>query len=624
MARLNLEPYLKGLRPTPFQDGCIQFQNLIPLHDKAIWTKEYLSDLPTALTDEYTAKGISADWPFPQILHGRYNTYIGTRSGLYTMDRDTYALTAVSPKLASDQTTAGSINSGGVWHMADFGKVCLLTNGASLILDCFPLTDETDLSQDIYVDNNFVPQTLCNHKGRLIMGGLGSATLPPAFEALWDYLRDSRFSGLTDAPTFESGHVWWSSIGGEDMLQWSLPDTVLHSNPINITNANVVNESGFGASTKWTLGSDWQVVAGYLAKGTGSNTTTSQTSANQANAFEAGELYRVEVKVISIVGTLTVGLDDASFDITSTGTHVSYLQPTAAGDITFDMSSNSDTCGVDYIIVTPVDMVPYYELAERGQSGHKWLDDSVYAVYSLGDKLVCYTDSAVWLASPVGSEITPTFGWQQISPIGILDRGAVSVGASSHIFVGSDDNLYRIDNNGVSKIGLKSDAESLSTFSCFSDDRFNVHFLGALDGSDPRTICVSEEGSSLNTFHCYGAFEQDGALYTHRAEDTGTEAPDQFIIETNDIELGPSKKHITAVDVHARDHAATTVHLKTRDDIYGSTYLNIPSATGIILNPQGIVYLNTNARELRVVVKGTAKANTEIKGLSMEVKGLSK
>ena len=80
-----------------------------------------------------------------------------------------------------------AITSGGVWHHASFQDIYFLTNGATFVFDA-----PANPGGAVIADTGLTVQTLCNHRNRLVLGGLSGAFLTsPRFQSVFECWRDS-------------------------------------------------------------------------------------------------------------------------------------------------------------------------------------------------------------------------------------------------------------------------------------------------------------------------------------------------------------------------------------------------------------------------------------------------
>jgi hypothetical protein len=84
----------------------------------------------------------------------------------------------------------------------------------------------------------------------------------------------------------------------------------------------------------------------------------------------------------------------------------------------------------------------------------------VYHVKRLGDNVVGYSSKGITLLSPV-KDPAYTFGFSELSDVGLINKGAMDGDLHQHVYVGSDFILRRITNKGVEELGFYNQMESL-------------------------------------------------------------------------------------------------------------------------------------------------------------------
>jgi len=161
------------------------------------------------------------EWPFPQLIRTASETLLVYADKVYTVtEGDTWTRGAAytTYDLNSPADVKG-ITSGGVWHCADLGKGWLLFNGECVV---FKLGTETMFDEEAitYVQDTISVQTGCASRGRLILGGFTPTQLfSEDWEGTWlKYLASLPYSTSTDIGNIGSNFVYWSSIGGGDIL----------------------------------------------------------------------------------------------------------------------------------------------------------------------------------------------------------------------------------------------------------------------------------------------------------------------------------------------------------------------------------------------------------------------
>jgi hypothetical protein len=86
---------------------------------------------------------------------------------------------------------------------------------------------------------------------------------------------------------------------------------------------------------------------------------------------------------------------------------------------------------------------------------------TVYNVRKLGDFVVGYSSKGVVLMAAVNDPAT-TFGFREMSPIGLINQGAINGNSDHHIYVGEDYILREVTKDGVKELGYQSFIEQLA------------------------------------------------------------------------------------------------------------------------------------------------------------------
>ena len=85
----------------------------------------------------------------------------------------------------------------------------------------------------------------------------------------------------------------------------------------------------------------------------------------------------------------------------------------------------------------------------------------VYHVRRLGDIVVGYSSKGIILMTPVASPIV-TFGFKEVSDVGLHNRGAMNGNLSRQIYVGEDLIIREVTDKGVKELGYQQYMEQLS------------------------------------------------------------------------------------------------------------------------------------------------------------------
>lgn len=160
------------------------------------------------------------DFPYPQVIQGKGKTFLGFRDSIYTLD----AVSGILPLTIYDSLVNRSelsIVKGRFWNIIDFNKAWLLTNGQTTIwvsgIDWLENRDAYAFGQTAVKFN-----AGCEFNGRAVLGGFtGTATFKEKWKELFT---DNDRYGLGRSLTMPENMVWWSTIGGDDLLWWFLPE----------------------------------------------------------------------------------------------------------------------------------------------------------------------------------------------------------------------------------------------------------------------------------------------------------------------------------------------------------------------------------------------------------------
>jgi len=165
-------------------------------------------------------------WPFPQLFCGKNETLLCGENSVFNVtqtssgDWTAAQLTTYKPWGFTTADHARAIPKGGVWHFADFYKTWMLFNGACVVY----LTPGPMAYWKVFVAQESIAKTGCVLKeGRALYGGFNPTKY---YSSMWQTEIEAY---LSNAGTFEdyidydangpgSNWVWWSSIGGGDLL----------------------------------------------------------------------------------------------------------------------------------------------------------------------------------------------------------------------------------------------------------------------------------------------------------------------------------------------------------------------------------------------------------------------
>lgn len=173
----------------------------------------------------FSSSGFS--FPFPQLYRVANKMLLFDESALYEVavsgniwtseELDVYDL--YSPANTTDILVGGS------WHIADFGDSWMAFNGRTMLLKMNPMAITGLNKKRIYAVNNVNVQSGCSHRGRLVIGGFPNED--GLYNRAWMSLLDQWKAQFPDdyeaSESLGSNFVFWSSIGGGDILATFIP-----------------------------------------------------------------------------------------------------------------------------------------------------------------------------------------------------------------------------------------------------------------------------------------------------------------------------------------------------------------------------------------------------------------
>jgi len=165
---------------------------------------------------------LPVDWPYPQLFRGDDVSLIGRRAAvqLVTEASSMWSTSSLTLYDTLNPLTTKAVTEGGVWHHADVGNAWFLFNGACTVfttgLD--PLVPQ---SQKYWINDSITINTGCVHKGRIVVGGLGSDLWSQTMQEVFQKMRSSINNDvITSFDDIGSNYILWGSAGGGDFPLW--------------------------------------------------------------------------------------------------------------------------------------------------------------------------------------------------------------------------------------------------------------------------------------------------------------------------------------------------------------------------------------------------------------------
>lgn len=149
---------------------------------------------------------LSVSFPFPQL-------FIGRSINLLCYETSLYEVTPSSEDLweyAEIPVTGTIALSGQPWQFMDFGSVWFLFNGTTYLY--------SDSSGSVNAATSPVLRTGCVLGARAVLGGFSTDFWSANWQTEWERICSQRGTGLSVDLELQGNQVWWTMIGGGDLL----------------------------------------------------------------------------------------------------------------------------------------------------------------------------------------------------------------------------------------------------------------------------------------------------------------------------------------------------------------------------------------------------------------------
>ena len=197
------EALSKGLRED--SNNSRNSQELTALND-LIPTEWGLKQIPV-VTYPLSSPSLSMSWPHPQILNGEFNKLLANKTTIHEIN-----LSALTGASLSFVGSVAPTTSSQPWEMASFAEnIWFLTNITNFVYRL-----PANASGNAAVVTAFTVNSLANHNGMLVLGGVGG-TLPATLEAFFDEWKELDFTGdrtVSEDTTLAKNWIVYSDMGG--------------------------------------------------------------------------------------------------------------------------------------------------------------------------------------------------------------------------------------------------------------------------------------------------------------------------------------------------------------------------------------------------------------------------
>lgn len=210
------EALVNGLRPDARAPRNNKYMSVYANHKPTQFGSRDIDDVALAVSEAtMTSASVSLLASSPQIFKGKGVTLLCDKTKIFTVNESTWAVTLITTYDLHDQGETKAITTGGQWHFVDFYNTWFLFNGS-----CTVFQTQWEDSSKVFVQDTVMVKTGCDFKrGRMVMAGFDSGNF---WSSDWQTLWETQIDKWTDLGyTLSAPHknwIWWSSIGGGDLL----------------------------------------------------------------------------------------------------------------------------------------------------------------------------------------------------------------------------------------------------------------------------------------------------------------------------------------------------------------------------------------------------------------------
>jgi hypothetical protein len=232
------EELTKGLSPYPYtKKNSFFLKELINLQSSQEGLVPYEPVVLPLSETIISSYGLQDEvFPFPQLFIGKKNTFLLCSNRIFFVAKDWSHLYQLITYDADNVDTEKVIPTGGSWECVDFWDTLLFLNGVCTIIICNKDVMFTD-DLKVYISDRTPISCGTAHKGRALLGGFNPASFWGStwttFINTWKEKEfatgisyDELIEGTSQLAALKENWVWWSSIGGGDLLMLFFPNIV--------------------------------------------------------------------------------------------------------------------------------------------------------------------------------------------------------------------------------------------------------------------------------------------------------------------------------------------------------------------------------------------------------------
>ena len=248
---------------------------------------------------------------------------------------------------------------------------------------------------------------------------------------------------------------------------------------------------------------------------------------------------------------------------------------------------------------------PYFlNMMRRGDMGFMALPvrGTVRALYPLGDdKVVAYCDDGVVLLTAYASPV-PTYGARRLSCPGVYGRSAVVGSKHIHYFISPDQELWTITEEGVHRLGYRTQLETTNTTvytMSLHPETFDLYISSYNSDAAYNVIYTPGQGMSrTNIPVCAIVSTEAGTAFRTYTASSSSRSVASLVLDFNSSGL----KKVRDIEVLYSQTGtdAITLSLSWRMDSTASM-----SSRAMTLTSRGTADFNVDAKEFQVVVSSS-------------------
>jgi hypothetical protein len=260
-------------------------------------------------------------------------------------------------------------------------------------------------------------------------------------------------------------------------------------------------------------------------------------------------------------------------------------------------------CGENHVVWSRIGEMNFTPdlMNEQGFKQMPW-DGQVYRVRRLKDVVMVYCSGGVMKMYPVQAP-SATWGFDEMSDIGIPCESAIGGDIYGHAYVGNDSWVYTVDKEyKITKVGYKEYIDELDPTKIVVQKDANMKDYYISDGS--KSFLLTATGMT-EIYQSPSAVWNDSGLYGI-AED----AIDQSFVAASDIfDMGyRSRKTIFGVEAGCKGDGTFYAQISYRDGINDS----FADTDWVEFSPQGFAAITIAGSEFKVKVKCDSYTNVSI------------